>query len=347
MNGWLATQKDVLFGHMLSSLLYRPRELPATDLEEMQDYQQEVFVREPERFFPRPPEIPDVNFGPVKATPDYICEPFSFPSAYTPLSRGFAARYATYTETHVVHGFRYRPFMGPSRATLLFLHGWTGGDYRWETRALLPWLCRRCGYTVVALVHPYHGARTPQQARFSGEYFLSSDLVRTVEACRQAVIDARLALNWLLAGGTPASGPLGVTGISLGGFVTYLLLCADDRPIFAVPMLAHGDMFDGPIESSLTKNIRRGMQAQGLSRARVRALTGPVTARQLRPRIPPERILPVNGRYDVISTADKARLLFKAWQIPEVVWLDSGHYGIVNTRMFREDLHAFVERWCS
>jgi hypothetical protein len=32
MNGWLATNMDVLLGHILSTLLYRPGEQPTTDL---------------------------------------------------------------------------------------------------------------------------------------------------------------------------------------------------------------------------------------------------------------------------------------------------------------------------
>jgi pimeloyl-ACP methyl ester carboxylesterase len=346
MNGWLARRMDVLLGYLLSSLAYRPGEQPTTDLAALQVYQQERFVAEPARFFDCPPDPPPLTFGEVRATRACIRERFTFPSPYRPLSEAFARRYAAYPETHTVHGRRYRPYpwhgKGRARATLLLLHGWTAGDFWWEELSLIPWLCRECGYTVVALVHPYHGARKPAGARFSGEFFVSADLARTLEACRQAVIDARAALNWLLDG---AERPVGVAGISLGAFMTYLLVCADERPAFALPMLGHGELFNGPGESALTRHIRRGFAAQRLDRETVRRLTRAVTALEMRPRLPPERILPVNGSYDVIVTPDRAQRLFAAWQIPQVVWLPMGHFGVIHTRSFRRALRDFVERW--
>lgn len=343
MNGWLARQMDIFFGHILSSLVFRPGEQATTDLAAMQVYQQEAFVSDPARFFDCPPTPPSLTFGDVSATPAYIREPFTFPSPYQPLSEIFAGRYAAYTETHTVHGCRYRPFFGRSRATLILLHGWTEGEYFWEERTLIPWLCRECAYTVVTLVHPYHGARKPAEARFSGEFFLSADLVRTVEACRQAVIDVRATLTWLL---DEARGPVGISGISLGGFMTYLLLCADERPAFALPMLAHGEILgDGLEGGSLVKNVRRGLQAQKLDVETLRPLLRPVMALEMRPKLAPEHILPINAQYDAIVTADKARRLFEAWEIPEVVWLPVGHLGVVSTRLYRRIMRDFVERY--
>jgi hypothetical protein len=110
-------------------------------------------------------------------------------------------------------------------------------------------------------------------------------------------------------------------------------------------MLGHGDLFNGPGEASLTKNVRRDFLAQGLAPEILRPLTRPLTARKLQPRVAPERILPINGLYDAIITADKARRLFEAWEIPEVVWLNSGHFGIAYTRQFRRPFRAFVELW--
>ena len=342
MNGWLARQIDVLFGHLLSSLVYRPGESHITDLEALDIYRQDRYADEPERFFCCPGAPERVAFGEPQFSPAYICEPFSFQSLYRPLSEAFARRYADYYETHTVHGRRYRPFAEGSRATILLLHGWTGGRFRWEERTLISWLCRDCAYTVVALVHPYHGKRTPAKARFSGEFFISSDALRMVEACRQAVIDARAALTWLLADAQQA---VGVTGISLGAFITYLLLAVDDRPAFAVPMLGHGDLLDGPGESSLAKNVQKGYRTQGIGTRSLRRSIRSLNAREMRPKLAPQRILPINGLHDAIVTPDKARLLFEAWQIPDVVWLKSGHFGIVHTRQFRRPYRGFVERW--
>lgn len=353
MNGWLARQLDTWGGHILSSLIHRPGEQAITDLEAMQVYQVQD-AADPALFFACPAEPPQVHVDEARASRAYIREKFSFPSPYRPWSDDFASRYDGCTETHTVYGRCYRPFprhcppgqvMGNSRATLIFLHGWTEGEYRWEERSLFPWLCRECGCTVVALVHPYHAQRKPASARFGGEYFISSDLLRTVEACRQAVIDARAALTWLLD--EAQGGPVGIMGVSLGAFMTYLLLCADGRPAFALPMAGHGQFLgDGDNESaSLVKNVSRGIKEQGLDAKSLRPLLRPVTALDMRPRCSPERILPINGLYDAIISAKRAQDLFDAWGIPEAVWLPIGHFGFGYNWPFRPALREFVERW--
>ena len=51
----------------------------------------------------------------------------------------------------------------------------------------------------VDLLHvalPFHGRRNPRGALFSGEYFWTADLVRSVEAVRQAACDARAAFYY-------------------------------------------------------------------------------------------------------------------------------------------------------
>jgi len=343
MNGWLARQLDVWGGHILSGLIHRPGEQASTDLAAMQVYQRQDAAN-PALFFACPSEPPQVRVDEVRASRAYIREKFSFPSPYRPWSDVFTPRYDSYTETHTVYGRRYRPFLGRSRATLIFLHGWTEGEYRWEERSLFPWLCRECGYTVVALVHPYHAQRKPAGARFGGEYFISSDLLRTVEACRQAVIDARATFTWLMD--DVHSSPVGIMGVSLGAFMTYLLLCADGRPAFAIPMAGHGQFLgDGDNENvSLVKNISRGIREQGLDAKSLRPLLRPVTALDMRPRLSPERILPINGLYDAIISAEKAQDLFDAWGIPGAVWLPIGHFGF-GYKSFRPALREFVERW--
>jgi pimeloyl-ACP methyl ester carboxylesterase len=342
MKGWLARRIDILMGHALSSLVNRPGGRHTTDLAALEEYRKEPYLSAPERLYESHGAPESILFGEPRVSRTFICEPFTFPSLYRPISAAFAQRYAAYSESHTVCGRRYRPFMGESRATILFLHGWTGGTYRWEEPTLISWLCQDCGFTVLALVHPYHGQRTPAQARFSGEFFISSDAVRMIEACRQAAIDARTALTWLLDDGTQ---PVGVAGISLGAYITYLILAADDRPSFAIPMLGHGDLIDGPGDSALAKNVKKGYRAQGLSPRTLLPLTRSLTAREMQPRLAPERIMPINGLYDAISTADKAQRLFEAWGIPDAVWLESGHFGILHTRQFRKRFRAFAERW--
>lgn len=46
---------------------------------------------------------------------------------------------------------------------------------------------------------PYHFERKPDQSLFSGEYMVSANIERTVQATRQAVADLRALIKWIKA----------------------------------------------------------------------------------------------------------------------------------------------------
>jgi alpha/beta superfamily hydrolase len=167
-------------------------------------------------------------------------------------------------------------------------------------------------------------------------------MIRTLEAIRQAVIDTRAVINWLDA---QTDTPTGIMGISLGAFITYLLLCADDRPTFAIPIMGHGELVHGADDAALLKSVRRDIQAQGLNLDDSPNLTRPLTALNMRPRISAKRILPINGIYDMIVSPQRAAALFEAWQIPKVVWLPGGHFSILSMPKMRQAIMEFVDRW--
>ena len=64
-------------------------------------------------------------------------------------------------------------------------------------------LCRllnRFGLTALRVTLPYHGPRMPEDL-VRADYMLSPNLGRTLQACRQAVLEARSAVTWLLSQG--------------------------------------------------------------------------------------------------------------------------------------------------
>jgi pimeloyl-ACP methyl ester carboxylesterase len=342
MNPWLAKNFDIFTGHFLASLFYRPSEHAHTDLKILDEYQRTDLTEDPESFFYCPSTAPEVHFGKKKVTKKYTYQPFAFTSLYQPLSEAFSRQYRNYTENQTVHAKFYRPRKGDSKAAVILLHGWTKGDYIWESRLLIPWMTSELKCTVIGLAFPYHGSRTPESSRFSGEYLISGDMIRTLEAIRQAVIDTRAVLNWLIH---QTDTPTGVMGISLGAFITYLLLCADDRPEFAVPIMGHGELVHGADDVALLKNVNQDIQAQGIDLEDNPSLTLPLTALNLQPRISPVRILPINGLYDMIVSPERAEALFEAWNIPKVVWLPGGHFSILSMPKMRQAIERFVDRW--
>ena len=82
-------------------------------------------------------------------------------------------------------------------------------------------LCRLLtmnGLTAVRLSLPYHDLRMPPEL-LRADYIVSSNIVRTLQVCRQAVLDARRAIAWLHAQGYDR---IGILGSSLGSCLSLL-----------------------------------------------------------------------------------------------------------------------------
>ena len=82
-------------------------------------------------------------------------------------------------------------------------------------------LLSKLGIASLRISLPYHDARMPPELT-RADYIVSSNIVRTLQVCRQAVRDVRLALWWLRDQGYER---LGLLGTSLGSCLSY----ADDR----------------------------------------------------------------------------------------------------------------------
>ena len=103
-------------------------------------------------------------------------------------------------------------------------------------------LCRllnRFGMSALRLTLPYHDARRPPELS-RADYIVSANVGRTVQACRQAVMDARRAVRWLALQGYDQ---IGILGTSLGSCLA-LLTAAHEPRIRAQAARSPGKWFD-------------------------------------------------------------------------------------------------------
>ena len=120
-----------------------------------------------------------------------------------------------YPENNLVNA-RWFPARG-RRAVVLLPH--------WNSDALAyTGLCRvlnLLGIAVLRLSMPYHDIRMPADTR-RADYAVSANIGRTLDACRQAVVDVRCCLDWLeqqgySRAGHPGHQPGFVLRVSCGG----------------------------------------------------------------------------------------------------------------------------------
>lgn len=216
----------------------------------------------------------------------------------------------------------WRHDAGPPRATVVALHGFTMGRPRIDAIALFASQWFRRGLDVALLTLPYHGERTPPGARFSGEHFAVPDVARLSEAVREAIWEIRLVVDTLRE---ETGRPVGLLGLSLGGYLTALAAALFEDLDFAVPMVPPvciGDLAWGFFER--TRHAREGGEA-ALSHAELRRsfrihspLSHPL-------RTPRERVLIVAGRGDRIVPPAHPAALWSHWGEPAIHWFSGSH----------------------
>src|SRR4029453_6261168 len=96
---------------------------------------------------------------------------------------------------------------------------------KWEGQIQLCRVLQRAGIGSARLSMPYHHYRKPAQLARS-EYLISSNIGRTIAAMRQAVLDVRRTVDWLLDRGYRR---VGVVGTSIGSCIAFLAFAHDER----------------------------------------------------------------------------------------------------------------------
>jgi hypothetical protein len=240
-----------------------------------------------------------------------------FESRYAPFHPEIAGSVGPILVEHWVH----RP--GRPRATLLALHGFTMGQPRLDAFLLLASHWYRAGLDVALLTLPHHGARTPPGARFSGERFAVPHVARLGEAVREAIYEIRQVAHWLCEHGDGA--PVGLLGLSLGGYLAALAagLCDDfDFAIPIVPPVCIGDLAWRFF--SRTRHHRAGGES-ALSHDELRRSFRVHSPLAHPLRLAPERVMIVAGRGDRIVPPEHPAALFRHWGEPRIHWFSGSH----------------------
>ena len=113
-----------------------------------------------------------------------------------------------HAENNIVHARLYRAKEDRGRAVVV-LPQWNSDA---DGHVGLCKLFNRAGLTALRLSKPYHDWRKPPELQ-RADYIVSSNVGRTLQVCRQAVLDARRAVGFLHAQGYSS---IGICGTSLG-----------------------------------------------------------------------------------------------------------------------------------
>jgi dienelactone hydrolase len=235
----------------------------------------------------------------------------------------YGARHASvYAANERVTARWMHPSSGPRRAALVYVHGWLEPGPWIEEAVFLPRLYAALGVDVLHVQLPFHGTRNPKGALFHGEFFMSADLVRSVEALRQSCIDARTAVAWLRDEGYEE---VGVTGISLGGSIAMMLACLAPAPDYIVPICGHLRLAEALEDAPILWRMKADLERFGIDRQQRRRIFEELGIRKLAPLVPPSRQMWIMARDDVYIAAEHVTEQWQAWGRPPLEWLPCGH----------------------
>ena len=202
-------------------------------------------------------------------------------------------------------------------------------------------LFNRFGISALRLSKPYHDIRRPAELERS-DYAVSSNLGRTIAACRQAVVDIRCCLDWLEEQGYEQ---FGVLGTSLGSCYAFIAAAMDPR--LQVCAFNHASMAFGDVvwTGQSTRHIRAALEPV-MTQEQLRqiwASISPVSFMDRFAATTPRKALVVHATYDLTFLAGYSRGVldnFRRYGVDfESRVLPCGHYTTGETP------YKFMDGW--
>ena len=184
------------------------------------------------------------------------------------------------------------------------------------------------GMTALRLTLPYHEERRPPELE-RADHLVGSNIGRTIQSMRQAVLDTRAAVRWLQGQGFER---IGILGTSIGSCIGFLTFAHD--PAIDVGVFNHvsGHVADVVWQGISTQHVRAGIETD-LTVDELREIWKPISPAPFIPRLLEMKSRPMRfiaARYDLTFPLNLTRQVIdevRAQGIDlDLVWLPCGHY---------------------
>jgi dienelactone hydrolase len=222
-----------------------------------------------------------------------------------------------------------RWFPAKGKSAVVLLPHWNSDALHYNSLARI---FNRLGISVLRLSMPYHDIRRPAEIR-RADYAVSANIGRTMDACRQAVIDIRCCLDWLEQQGYDR---LGTVGTSLGSCYAFLAAAHDSRVHVAAFNHASTYVADVVWHGQSTRHIRQGLEPH-MNIDTLRALWTAVSPMSYFKQFArwPRKSLIVYAQYDLTFLAEFSKQVvaeFERYKLDHrVAVLPCGHYSMGET----------------
>lgn len=244
----------------------------------------------------------------------------TFPSGFTTPHAENNTVYARYFPASPIR--KPRSGATPARRAVVVLAQWNSEA---EGHIGLCKLLAKLGIASLRISLPYHDHRMPPELT-RADYVVSSNIVRTLQVCRQAVMDVRRALWWLRDQGYER---LGLLGTSIGSCLA--MLTSVHEPLVQAQALNHVSPFFADVvwRGLSTEHVRKGLDGH-IDLEQLRELWAPISPWSYLNRVAGKKTLLVYAKYDLTFPVDLSLVLVDEWKRRDrslrVATLPCGHY---------------------
>jgi dienelactone hydrolase len=215
--------------------------------------------------------------------------------------------------------------LGKPRQAMIVMPQWNADAF---SHNALCEIFNRFGISCLRLSKPYHDIRRPAELERS-DYAVSSNIGRTMNACRQAVADIRSCIDWLETQGYEQ---FGVLGTSLGS--CYGFIAAAHDPRIEVCAFNHASTWFGDVvwTGQSTRHIRAAFEQAGLTQSTLREVFRAISPMTYMERFAahPKKVLVVHARYDLTFLEEFSLDVLKSFREHQIDFvsrvLPCGHY---------------------
>ncbi|GIV16607.1 MAG: hypothetical protein KatS3mg022_2042 [Armatimonadota bacterium] len=284
----------------------------------------------PEEWFQYPPQPVQAGVQLLSTTEQNTHLLVRFPSLIQ--STDYPQNGTVYAEVFIPHGNQKMP-------AVIILHSW--GVQKPDIELSLARTLARRGFVTAVMTLPYHIQRTPS-GYLSGELMIVPDARQMRDTMRQAALDTMRLIDWLQSQPQVAPDKVGIVGISLGAIVSALVLGVEKRVQAGVLILGGANLAHILWRSPLTMNVRSELRSKGFTYESLREEMTSVEPLTFLHAQYGNRVLMVNGRFDLVIPREDALALRHALGDGPILWLNTGHYG---PALVRGALFRVVERF--
>lgn len=238
-----------------------------------------------------------------------------------------------YEENDIVNYIYFGSKSEVTKGNMIFIHGLYEDNTQIYNFFIS--MLNEKGINVYLLMLPFHYDRKPKKSLFSGEYFWSGDIDRSVTAFKQSLFDLYALYQYVKS---KSDQKLIISGFSMGGGITLTLACTVSLDgVFVINPVSN--ITSLVWNSKLFSPVKNDFELSGLHYNEVKSRFQefePLDREKLS--TPLSHIAMGSSIYDQINDPENYELLINKWEMENVYKYKAGHLNILRVPKLANDI---------